>query len=276
MGTREQVSDTGRRLRDSLQLKIDDGTFDPADREDFSRIHAGLSRRLSDFATSPRYGSSSARYDTFIAKAQAATAAVNGCTPASSSSIATAKRESQAASNELPSITGSEERRGAGLFIGSLRLGSGTPNPSVGTPENLETRSSIQSGTEAEEGEEPNEPYYQSLVKLFPVEAVTLYPMAVGIAGEDRGALRILVGVIALVVVGLRFFGTKPATGGQPDWAAVGVALCSFLLYAAALGAFGVIYKDAEKTAMLLSFLTVIWVAFVPYILRKRPDPQGS
>ena len=58
--------------------------------------------------------------------------------------------------------------------------------------------------------------------------------------------------------------------GGPPDWAAIFVALVSFLLYAASLGAFGIIYRTAEQTAMLMSFVTIIWVAFVPYILRRK------
>jgi len=113
-------------------------------------------------------------------------------------------------------------------------------------------------------------PYYESLIKLFPVEAVTLYPMALGVAGEDQGMRMTLIVIIALVVVGLRYFGTKPPEGGRPDWMAIIVALVSFLLYAAALGGFGVLFKTPEQTATLLSFLTVIWVAFVPYLLRQR------
>ncbi|MEA1014595.1 hypothetical protein [Sphingosinicella sp. LY1275] len=113
-------------------------------------------------------------------------------------------------------------------------------------------------------------PYYESLIKLFPVEAVTLYPMALGVAGDDEGTRTTLIAIIALVVVGLRYFGTKPIEGGRPDWMAIIVALVSFLLYAAALGGFGVLFQTPQQTATLLSFLTVIWVAFVPYLLRQR------
>jgi hypothetical protein len=266
MGSTTQVRDAGVALRDALQAKIRDATFDETDRDDFERIHLGLTRRIADFASAPRYGQSAPQYDDFISKAQNAAASVNACTPGSAPSIQRAKTDSQAASNALPAITGR-----ANLLAGSLRLGSPPVRATAAGPS---LTSELQTGAGEEDTPGPNEPYYQSLVKLFPVEAVTLYPMAVGIAGDDSRMLWILVGIIALVVIGLRVLGTRPAAGGPPDWPAVGVALVSFALYAAALGAFGVLYKNAATTAMLLSFLTIIWVAFVPYILRKRPEPS--
>jgi hypothetical protein len=106
MATTAQVRTAGRGLRDSLQAKVRDGTFDPDDRDDFGRIHLGLTQRLSAFATAPSDGPSSPRYDSFVAKAQEAKSAVDSCTASSSSSIQRAKTLSQAASNKLPPITG--------------------------------------------------------------------------------------------------------------------------------------------------------------------------
>jgi hypothetical protein len=272
MGTKEQVRQAGGALRDSLQTVIRDGAFDPADREDFSRIHLALIRRLQRFSSSPKYGDSSPQYDAFIQNAGNATSAVRNCNPSSPSSIQNAQTQSAAASNALPSITG-----GGAFLQGALRVNApptaaaavaGEPEASFAPPGG--------GGDGGDGGDGAPEPYYQSLVKLFPVEAVTLYPMAVGVAGDDRSALYVLIGVIALVVVGLRYFGTKPAEGGPPEWAAIGVSLVSFLLYAAALGGFGVIYGTEGQTAMLLSFITVIWVAFVPRILRVQPSASGG
>lgn len=114
----------------------------------------------------------------------------------------------------------------------------------------------------------PIEPYYTSLAKLFPVEAVALYPLATSIAGEDRSVRLILIAVIGAFVVALRWFGTQDS-GGQPDASAIAVALASFLLYAAALGGFGYLPGGAEQTRQLLAFVTIIWVALAPLWLRR-------
>jgi hypothetical protein len=106
------------------------------------------------------------------------------------------------------------------------------------------------------------------LAKLFPVEAVALYPLATGIAGEDRSVRLILIAVIGVFVVALRWLGTQDS-GGQPDPAAIAVALASFLLYAAALGGFGYLPGGAEQTRQLLAFVTIIWVALAPLWLRR-------
>jgi hypothetical protein len=112
------------------------------------------------------------------------------------------------------------------------------------------------------------EPYYTSLAKLFPVEAVALYPLAAGIAGEDRSVRLILIAVIGMFVVALRWFGTQD-NGGQPDPLAIAVALASFLLYAASLGGFGYLPGGPEQTRQLLAFITIIWVALAPLALRR-------
>ena len=106
MATTNDVREAGRALRDSLQAKGDDGTFDPDDSADFRDIHDGLVRRLDAFASSPAHGASSPQYDSFVALAQTAKTSVDGCTPTSAASISKAKANSQSASNALPPITG--------------------------------------------------------------------------------------------------------------------------------------------------------------------------
>jgi len=113
------------------------------------------------------------------------------------------------------------------------------------------------------------EPYYASLVKLFPVEAVTLYPLAIGIAAGDTVIRLVLIAVIALFVVVLRWFGTQEEGGGDADVLAIGVAVASFLLYAASLGGFGNLPGGPEQTRQVLAFITIMWVALVPIILRR-------
>ena len=67
------------------------------------------------------------------------------------------------------------------------------------------------------------EPYYTSLVKLFPVEAVTLYPLAIGIASGDIVIRLILIGFITLFIVALRWFGTQEERGGDADVVAIAI-----------------------------------------------------
>jgi len=117
------------------------------------------------------------------------------------------------------------------------------------------------------------EPYYASLVKLFPVEAVTLYPLAIGIAAGNVGVRLILIGVIMLFVVALRWFATQEESGGDADVPAILVAVISFALYAAALGGFGDLPGGRGQTSQLLAFLTIMWVALVPFALRRARRP---
>ncbi|MGN7161179.1 hypothetical protein [Sphingomonas sp. SAFR-052] len=113
------------------------------------------------------------------------------------------------------------------------------------------------------------EPYYASLVKLFPVEAVTLYPLATGIAAGDTAIRLILIAVITLFIVALRWFGTQDAGGGDADMPAIAVSVVSFLLYAAALGGFGYLPGGVEQTSQFFAFITIMWVALIPFALRR-------
>lgn len=111
--------------------------------------------------------------------------------------------------------------------------------------------------------------YLSSLAKLFPVEAVTLYPLAIGIAGADE-ALRLgLIAAVAVFVVLLRTFATMDQAG-RPDVPAIAVATISFLLYVASLGGFGWLAGGEQQTTQVASFVTIMWVALVPYILHRR------
>jgi hypothetical protein len=113
------------------------------------------------------------------------------------------------------------------------------------------------------------EPYYTSLVKLFPVEAVTLYPLAIGIAGNDIVVRLILIAIITLFVIALRWFGTQEESGGDADVLAIGVSVISFELYAASLGGFGYLPGGPAQTSQFLAFITIMWVALVPFALRR-------
>jgi hypothetical protein len=148
--------------------------------------------------------------------------------------------------------------------------GGTTARPSLrGT---LRLRSGSTSTATARGGRRPEpapEPYYTSLVKLFPVEAVTLYPLAIGIAASNVVIRLVLICIITLFIVALRWFGTQEERGGDADVVAIAVSVISFELYAASLGGFGYLPGGPEQTRQLLAFITIMWVALVPFVLRR-------
>lgn len=113
------------------------------------------------------------------------------------------------------------------------------------------------------------EPYYTSLVKLFPVEAVTLYPLAIGIAAGHAVLRLILIAVIILFIMALRWFATQDEEGGGADILAIVVSVVSFVLYAAALGGFGYLPGGPEQTGQFFAFITIMWVALIPFTVRR-------
>lgn len=115
----------------------------------------------------------------------------------------------------------------------------------------------------------PGEPYYASLVKLFPVEAVTLYPLAIGIAGNDTAIRLLLIAIISAFIIVLRWFGTQEESGGDADMLAIFVAVISFELYVGSMGGFGSLPGGPDQTRQLLAFITIMWVALVPFVLRR-------
>lgn len=106
-------------------------------------------------------------------------------------------------------------------------------------------------------------------MKLFPVEAVTLYPFATGVVAGHAVLRMLLIGVIMLFVVALRWFATQDVAGGAADLPAIAVAVVSFALYAASLGGFGYLPGGEAQTTQLLAFLIMMWVALVPFALRR-------
>jgi len=114
-----------------------------------------------------------------------------------------------------------------------------------------------------------NAAYPEALVKLFPVEGVTLLPMVSGITAGNRWITAALVAAIVLLMVLLRAAATRPKGGGKPDWTAVFVSVISFLLYASALQVFGLFLEPASRHVSLMSFATIVWVAIVPLIPQR-------
>ncbi|WP_209347383.1 hypothetical protein [Pontixanthobacter sp. CEM42] len=114
----------------------------------------------------------------------------------------------------------------------------------------------------AENSKEKEKPgYIDKLTRLFPVEGVTLYPLAVGIADKDKSILVGLIIFIALFVGVLRYFATQPESGGSPKIPAIAVSVFAFLLYAFTLGGFGYVFGDVGRHMLLSSFITIVFTA---------------
>jgi hypothetical protein len=113
-------------------------------------------------------------------------------------------------------------------------------------------------------------------VKLFPVEGVILAPLIPAIAEDDRVLTYLLTAVVVALIILLRSAATRPKQGGRPDWIAVGVSVVSFMLYAAALKIFGLILQPQQKHVLLMSFLTIAWVAAVPTIPQRAPATSAA
>ncbi|MEM6858988.1 MAG: hypothetical protein AAF559_14080 [Pseudomonadota bacterium] len=168
-------------------------------------------------------------------------------------------------------------------FTGSLRLKSKKKDTGVGPyaafgsfdnerisqlEAELDLTPNRKSGEIAENGEKDEkdyDDYTDRLTKLFPVEGVTLFPMAVGIANEDEGLLLALVCVITLVVGVLRWLGTRDAETGSSQWLAIAVSIIAFGLYAFTLGGFEYFFNEEgqQQRVLISSFITVIFTSIL-------------
>jgi hypothetical protein len=157
------------------------------------------------------------------------------------------------------------ERKGGG----PLSVGNGLRLPFTGPK--ARGRSAVAGGGGGAGGDGS---YIDGLVKLFPVEGVTLLPMVPVIAkGSWPWTLGLVVAIVGIIVL-LRW-STARTSDGKPDTVAIGVAVISFLLYAATLQTFGLVFKDdPARHTNLMSFVTIIWVAAVPK-LPRRGAPAG-
>jgi hypothetical protein len=122
--------------------------------------------------------------------------------------------------------------------------------------------------------------YMASVAALFPLEAATLFPLGRSIAGENGTALALIILLIAAFIVVLRYFATQPEGGGPPAVWEIIIAVISFLLWAGALGGYWVgqpivdwrIAPDLGEK--LFGFAIIMWVAIVPYFVRKPTTPE--
>ncbi|KQN89821.1 hypothetical protein ASE95_16755 [Sphingomonas sp. Leaf231] len=243
-------------LVEQLQALVEDARFVPRFFDTLFGLRTALGSARDRFAATPGEGDRPA-YATVRDRSEQAVAIGGALTPdeaAVARYAAAVQRAIAALDAPLP---------------GALPAASLAPPPAARVRPALRGALRIGGGARRTVAAPRAEPYYASLTKLFPVEAVTLYPLAIGIAAGDATIRLLLIGVIMLFVAVLRWFATQEERGGAADVPAIAVALVSFALYAAALGGFGYLPGGLAQTGQLLAFLTVMWVALVPFALRR-------
>lgn len=92
-----------------------------------------------------------------------------------------------------------------------------------------------------------------------------------------------------LFIAALRYFATQDQTAGSPAYWEILVAIVSFLLWAGASGGYWIESGgfnapfSLQLGSPVFAFVTIMWVALVPYVVRAAPQvpsvanlsPQG-
>jgi hypothetical protein len=161
----------------------------------------------------------------------------------------------------------------AEAFVGSLRI---TPSRSA-----LVRAHGNFAAAAAEKPKTATPGYITDVAKLFPAEAATLFPLGQSIAGKNPISLLIVILVTAAFVIVLRFFATQE--DGKPSKTEIGGALISLLLWIGATKGFwvegpGLIDSgmSASEGAALFGFVTIIWVALAPYIVKEKAKRDAA
>lgn len=155
-------------------------------------------------------------------------------------------------------------------FRGSLRVSPPDPPKS---PADAHGVASDHSTTKPKDTAQPA--YVASVAMLFPTEAATLFPLGQAIAGDSGIALAIVIVLILVFVVAVRFFATQEEGGSSPVKKEIFVAGLSFLLWVGSLKGYWVtrgfmpLSVDPDLGSKLFGFATIMWVAIVPYFVRK-------
>lgn len=119
---------------------------------------------------------------------------------------------------------------------------------------------------------DPTEPYLTSLAKLFPAEALSALLLVLAI-DEKYAALRYgMIAVVTLASGVLRYLSSRDPVTDKPDILAVFVSVVSFLIYAAALLAFGVLFNTDEATTRIVTtVVAILWMGILTAVVRKAP-----
>jgi hypothetical protein len=161
----------------------------------------------------------------------------------------------------------------SGALVGSLRI---TPSKAA------LVRTGGNFAAAAAETPKPTTPsYLTDVAKLFPVEAATLFPLGLTIAGNNPLMLLLVIFATALFVVALRYLATQE--DGKASWNEIGGALISLLLWIGATKGYWVADKgyinlpiSATQGASLFGFVTIMWVALAPYLVKEKAKRDAA
>ena len=121
----------------------------------------------------------------------------------------------------------------------------------------------------------PGDDWGARIAKLIPAEALGLYGSAVALVSTSSpsarlNALWVIVAACCLLTTIIRYRGTVDPVTKRPDWAAIGIAIVSFLLWLTAVG------KPTSPIALPDNYLfagplaALLWGAVVPYIYKGK------
>lgn len=267
MATIEQVTDAGIALRSAVQAKVDDGDFTAAARSRFEVAHLLFSRCLSAFAISPASGGASPTYDAPLAAEQNAAALIAACSPTDVATIDAALSATRGAADALAGITASTATASSAFASAlAVRRNTGRAGGAIGAAAAGEDPAPVPPPGSA------TEPYLTSLAKLFPAEALSALLLVLAIDEQFEVVRYVLISIIALVSGGLRYLSSRDPDTGRPDILAVFVSVVSFLIYATAMLAFGVLFHTNEATTRIVATVAaILWMAMLTAIVRKAP-----
>lgn len=260
MATSAEVEAAGLALRNALFARKEDPDLTADLREDFRRTHTGMTQALQRFSLAPAAGDQSPSYDGFVASANACVASLANLDTASTAAVQAVLAEARDARKHLESITSPVPagQAGRGGLVGSLAIRRGPAPHDTGL------------GGDDNDVAEQTEPYLTSLAKLFPAEALSALLLVLAIAPQFEVVRHVMIGLIALALVVLRYFATR-GVDGRPDILAIFVSLISFLIYAAAMLAFGVLFKtNAETTRIIATVAAILWMAILTNVVRSK------
>ncbi|MDB5725677.1 MAG: putative transrane protein of unknown function [Novosphingobium sp.] len=112
--------------------------------------------------------------------------------------------------------------------------------------------------------------YLTQLTKLFPAEIVSIY--AAGktlLANQGEANLWWFALLCAAAILVVRFIGTTPASGGHPQYIAIGASLISFMLWVVALGDWFLPGAIPAHAAPITAAFALVWTWVAPQIVNR-------
>ena len=274
------ITDLGIVVRDKLQRKIEDVDYTLDDRNGFTAIHFVFSRRLSDFAAFPGDAGS---YDRALDAIRSADTTLDACRPGDPSSVNRMNAAVNTASAELAKVTGSAAGFKAPSLSSALAIRRPVKSRGVQGPQIPRAGASISPADSSLQprgpgfsptGTDPTEPYLTSLAKLFPAESLSALLLVLTIEPRFADLRFALMGLIIAASITIRYFTTRNPDTGRADILAIAVSVVSFLIYATAMMAFGVLFNTNEATTRIVATVAaVLWMGILAAVVRKTPAP---